>query len=288
MKPRNAMQLKALLNGYAVRHGLVPQNVLQNYCLQRFMERVAVSNYRRCIIVKGGILMSAMFGLTHRTTMDIDATVSGLPMQSGPLADMVREICDIAIDDGMSFHVENVSEIADHNDYPGMRIALVAVFSSIRTRLAIDFTTGDSLTPGAVESDMPLLFEDRSIRILSYNLETMLAEKLQTILSRGALNTRARDFYDIFLAVREKEGEISPTILSAAIRATFATRNTPELLARSKGILKEIRSSAAMEQRWQNYRERFDYARNIEFCETMNAVSSLLEMLSGNEATNQT
>lgn len=283
MKTRNAMQLKALVNNYAVANNLIPQIVLQNYHLQRFMERLVRSRHRRKFVIKGGLLLSALYGLDHRTTMDIDATVTGIAAGRETLAKAIGDICAVDVDDGIDFALVGISDIAEHNGYPGFRAELSATYGRMKTTLLIDITTGDKITPGPVESEMPLLFEARSIKVSSYTIESLLAEKLHTILSRGVLNTRPRDFYDVHLIAGDSRVALRPDVLRRAVAETFAARQSADLLGRSDGILNDVASSKTMRDRWENYRQKFDYAGSIGFDEAVDAVRRLVELASSND-----
>ncbi len=280
MKPRNAMQLKAIINNFAIANQLSPQLVLQNYYLQRFLERLAKSRYQRNFVIKGGVLIATLLGLKHRTTMDIDATALNLSMNKESLMSVVQEICSIPIDDDVEFVIANVCSIADHNDYPGFRVELFALQPPMKTEITMDVTTGDSLVPSEVENDMPLMFEDRSIQIKTYSMETLLAEKLQAILVRGVLNTRTRDYYDIFLLQKMRGSEIRDAMMRRAFWGTCKKRNTEYLVREWASILDEIFVNPIMKRSWSNYQKKFVYAQNITFEETLNATRELLHKIS--------
>lgn len=283
MKTSNAMQLKALVNNYAVENRLIPQIVLQNYHLQRFVERLVRSKYRKKFVIKGGLLLSALYGLDRRTTMDIDATVTGIAAGRESLAKAVGDICAIDVDDGIDFSLVGISDIAEHNGYPGFRAEIAATYGRMKTTLLVDVTTGDKITPGPVESEMPLLFEARSIKVSSYTIESLLAEKLHTILSRGVLNTRPRDFYDVHLIAGDSRVALRPDVLRRAVAETFAARQSADLIGRSRGILDDVAKSKTMRDRWESYRCKFDYAGSIGFDEAVDAVRRLVELTSSND-----
>ncbi len=281
MKVRNAMQLKAFVNNYAIAHRLAPQLVLQNYYLQRFLERLSLSPYRGNFIVKGGVLVSSLLGLTHRMTMDIDATAIHLRISAERLREVVDKICEVSIDDDVKFEVVAVGNIADHNDYPGLRVELVALQPPMKTQLTMDVTMGDSIVPKEVETRIPLLFEDRTIDVMTYPVETLLAEKLQTILVRGAANTRARDFYDIHQIQRMRGSDIRSEVFRQAFTGTCKVRKTEELLVENYDIIPSIEQQTSMKNRWIVFQRRFDYARGITFTEAINSVRILLDMVLG-------
>ncbi len=279
MKPRNAMQLKALINNYAKENCLSPQLVLQNYYLQRFLERLSVSRFKNNFVIKGGVLISTLLGLNKRTTMDIDATALNLPMNADALSDVVKEICSIEIDDDVEFRVVGVSHIADHNDYPGLRVDMLAVQPPMKTEISMDLTMGDSIVPEEIENVMQLMFEERSIQIMTYSLETLLAEKLQTILVRGVLNTRTRDYYDIFLMQKMRGSEIRCDIMREAFIGTCKKRDTEYLVYEGLGLLEIISNDQAMKQSWSNYQKKFDYAKDISFEDAIDAAQRLMKIV---------
>ncbi len=279
MKVRNAMQLKAFVNNYAIAHRLAPQLVLQNYYLQRFLERLSLSPYRENFIVKGGVLVSSLLGLTHRMTMDIDATAIHLRMSAKRLHEVVSKICEVSVDDDVKFEVVAVGNIADHNDYPGLRVELVALQPPMKTQLTMDVTMGDSIVPKEVETQIPLLFEDRTIDVMTYPIETLLAEKLQTILVRGATNTRARDFYDIHLIQKMKGSDIRPEAFRQAFIGTCKVRKTEELIIENLDTITRIEQQLSIQKRWFVFQQKFDYARDITFAETIHSIRTLLDMV---------
>lgn len=193
-----ARQLKALVSNLSKGNSMKAQIIIRNYVMERFLERLSLSQYRDNLILKGGTLVAAMVGLDNRSTMDVDATVKSLPLSEDFARKMVDEITSIPIEDGMAFEIMSVAPIMDEADYSGVRVVLNTKLETMNTPLKIDFSTGDIITPREVLYSFKLLFENRTISILAYNLETILAEKLETLLSRGTANTRMRDFYDIY------------------------------------------------------------------------------------------
>jgi predicted nucleotidyltransferase component of viral defense system len=195
MITKNPMQLKAYIKKKAAEKHISAQLVMQNYVLERLLERISLSPYKHNFIIKGGILVTAMIGVAHRSTMDIDTSMKNLNLSAEDALRVVNQVKDIDLDDGVSFEVKDVSNIMDEMEYPGIRVTMNANVGRLITPLKIDISTGDVITPRAIEFNYDLLLEDRSISLWSYNLETILAEKLQTVLARGILNTRMRDFY---------------------------------------------------------------------------------------------
>ncbi len=275
MKFKNAMQLKALLNNLATRQKLSPQLVLQNYYIERFLERLSMSEYRPNLILKGGVLMSNLVGLNFRTTMDIDTTIVGIPMKHESVRDVFQKICDMQVDDDVAFEVTGVTNIADHNDYPGLRVSLLATQMPMKTKIEIDITTGDRITPDVVERELKLMFDAGVCKVFSYPIETLLAEKLETILSLELLNTRPRDFYDVYLLFRLKEDEIRIDLLKAALKGTCEKRNTSSKIAGFENMLSLLREDEGMNFRWKVFQKKFSYAKEIAFEETIETVREI-------------
>ncbi len=274
---KNAMQLKAIIKDIAKRNSISAQIVMQNYMLERFLERISLSKYRESFILKGGFLIAAMVGLDSRATMDIDATIKGLPVNKGQIMQIFKEISDVKIDDNIEFEVLGISEIRELDEYSGFRISLSANYPPMAIPLKFDITTGDKITPREIEYKFKLLTEDRSISILAYNIETILAEKLETIISRADQNTRPRDYYDVYILSKLQYKNIDVDTLKTAFYATCEKRKSSDLIERSHEILQMVIDSKTMSDRWEIYQRDFDYAKEISFMDTCEAVSKLLK-----------
>lgn len=205
MITKNPMQLKAFIKKKAKEKNVSAQLVMQNYMLERLLERISLSPYKHNFILKGGFLISAIVGLDTRTTMDLDTTIKGFTLTHESIRNIFTEICAIDVDDDVIFEMGDISDIREGDDYPGVRVRLNANYTPISIPLTVDVTTGDIITPREIEYTFSLLFDDRSISILAYNLETVLAEKIETVLSRSTANTRPRDFYDIHILYSLRE-----------------------------------------------------------------------------------
>ena len=196
---KNAMQLKAIVKIIAKEKHISAQLVLQNYMLERFLERVSLSRYRDNYIIKGGFLIASMVGLDSRATMDMDATIKGYPVDEETIRSMIEDIIAVPVDDNISFRLKSIGPIRESDEYSGYRVALTADYEKMAVPLKLDITTGDKITPREIEYSYKLMLEDRSISVLAYNLSTILAEKLETVISRGDQNTRPRDYYDAYI-----------------------------------------------------------------------------------------
>ena len=275
----NAMQLKALIKNLAKEKCISAQLVLQNYMLERFLERISLSSYRDNFIIKGGFLIASMVGLDTRATMDMDATIKGYPVKEDSIRKMIEEILGIPIEDGITFRLQSIHEIREDDEYSGYRASLIAEYGRMAVPLKLDITSGDKITPREIEYSYKLMWENRSISILAYNLSTILAEKLETILSRADQNTRPRDYYDVYILTKLQGENIDAKSLSLALSATAENRGSAHLLSQFRDILSTVKSSSIMKIRWENYQKDFDYAKGIEFEECCNAIISLLESM---------
>ena len=199
-----ATQLKAKVRNLSGGDSQKAQTLIRNFMMERFLERIALSQYRNNFILKGGMLVATIVGLDTRATMDIDTTVKSLTLSKDNATKIVEDIIAVEIPDGVQFKLVKVTDIMEEHDYPGIRIMLEATLDKLRQAVKIDISTGDIITPGAVEYSYRLMFEDRSISMWTYNLETLLAEKFETIMARGTANTRMRDFYDIYTISRQE------------------------------------------------------------------------------------
>ena len=275
----NAMQLKALIKNLAKEKCISAQLVLQNYMLERFLERISLSSYRDNFIIKGGFLIASMVGLDTRATMDMDATIKGYPVKEDSIRKTIEEILGIPIEDGITFRLQSIHEIREDDEYSGYRASLIAEYGRMAVPLKLDITSGDKITPREIEYSYKLMWENRSISILAYNLSTILAEKLETILSRADQNTRPRDYYDVYILTKLQGENIDDKTLSLALSATAEKRGSAHLLSQFRDILSTVKSSSIMKIRWENYQKDFDYAKGIEFEECCNAIISLLESM---------
>ena len=276
---KNAMQLKALIKNLAKEKCISAQLVLQNYMLERFLERISLSSYRDNYIIKGGFLIASMVGLDTRATMDMDATIKGYSVKEDSIRKVIEEILGIPIEDGITLRLQSIHEIREDDEYSGYRASLIAEYGRMSVPLKLDITSGDKITPREIEYSYKLMWENRSISILAYNLSTILAEKLETILSRADQNTRPRDYYDVYILTKLQGENIDAKSLSLALSATAEKRGSAHLLSQFWDILSTVKSSSIMKSRWENYQKDFDYAKGIEFEECCNAISTLLESL---------
>jgi len=255
------------------------QLVMQNYMLERLLERISRSKYQGNFILKGGLLIASMVGLHSRATMDMDATIQNHPVNENSIKTMFGEIISIPIDDDISFSFQGLGEIRKNDTYGGYRISLTANFPPMKVPLKLDITTGDKITPEAVEYKYPMIFNDGTLKIFAYNLETILAEKLETVIFRGDQNTRPRDFYDIFILSKLKGDQISRTVLRQAVSETAQKRNSGMLMPQYQSILEQIISSPTMHRHWKTYQRDYEYAREVEFASACETILHLMDSI---------
>ena len=271
---KTARQLKDLIRNLSREKSADAQLLMRNYMMERFLERISLSEYRDKFILKGGMLVAAMVGLDARSTMDLDATVKGANVNVEEIENLIAAIVSVPIDDGVKFQLKSISEIMDEAEYPGIRVSMTTTFDGVVTPLKIDISTGDAITP-RVRYSFKLMLEDRSIDIWAYNLETVLAEKLETIITRTTTNTRMRDFYDIYILDQLHGNTLNRQTLYDALLATAKKRGTERHLAEAMDVLNEVESSPVMQKLWESYRRKFSYAADLEWNIIMRAVRSL-------------
>ena len=272
-------QIKGRIKSVAKQNNADARTLMRIYMMERFLERLAQSEYRDNFIIKGGILVTAMIGVAHRSTMDIDTSMKNLNLSAEDALRVVNQVKDIDLDDGVSFDVKDVSNIMDEMEYPGIRVTMNANVGRLITPLKIDISTGDVITPRAIEFNYDLLLEDRSISLWSYNLETILAEKLQTVLARGILNTRMRDFYDIRMLLDTYEDKVNKVVLKDAFAATCNKRGTDHLQEQAEEIIKIIEADEQLQVLWRAYQKKYSYATEIDYASVINGVRKLMNWI---------
>lgn len=276
---KNAMQLKSIMKNMAKEKHISVQLLLQNYMLERLLERISVSRFRDYFILKGGFLIAAMVGLDTRATMDMDATIKGYPVNEQTIQEMFEEICSITISDDIEFEFRYVGEIREGDEYTGYRVALTANYAPMAVPLKLDITTGDIITPREIMFSYPLMLENRSISVLAYNPETILAEKMETIISRSDQNTRPRDYYDVYILYKIWGQQINPEKLKTALDATAEKRGTAAIIKDYKNIMQTVSNSEIMRQQWLKYQKNFSYAQNVDFTDTCSTVNEIMDIL---------
>ncbi len=273
----NDMSLKAKIRNIASEKNISASAVLQNYLISRFMFRLAKSEYKDKFVIKGGMLISSIIGIEQRATMDLDATLRYMQLEEDGIRDAFIKICSISDDDGIEFIFRSISPIRDDDEYGGYRIAYSAVLGKINAPMSMDISTGDVITPDAKLHEFTDMFEpEKKIELLAYPTETVLAEKLETILSRGVENTRPRDFYDVYMLAAL---DFDKKTLSKAFEATAKHRGSFDKIQDRMAIIENIREDRTMNQRWKGYQSQMPYAESISFDEAISVVQKLSESL---------
>ncbi len=276
-----AKQLKDLIRNLSKKKSADAQILMRNYMMERFLERMSMSRYQDKFILKGGMLVAAMVGLDARATMDIDATIKGADVNVEAVENIIADIISVPLEDGVIFRIKQISEIMDEAEYPGVRVSMETEFDGVRTPLKIDISTGDVITPREIQYSFKLMLEERCIDVWAYNLETVLAEKLETVISRNITNTRMRDFYDIHILLKLYGHTLDSKVLGEALQATAKKRETEQHLENAVEIFEEIQTDLNMQKLWNSYQKKFSYASDIPWEQVMEAAKELYNMCKG-------
>ena len=269
----SSKQLKDLIRNLSKEVGIEAHVLIRKYMMERFLERVSSSKYNGSFILKGGMLVAAFVGVEVRATMDIDTTIKGIPVTIVDMERTITEISNIDLDDNVKFRIKKVSEIMDEAEYSGIRFSMDAVLDGAVIPLKIDISTGDVITPREIAYSYKLMFEDRTIPIMTYPIETVLAEKLETVISRSITNTRMRDFYDIHILLKSQN--INADILALALERTAKKRGNFNLLENAESVLKIVKSDEDMKRLWNIYQKKFKYAGKYTWDEVIHSVREL-------------
>lgn len=270
---KTSSQLKALIRNLAEKKNITPEIILRNFMLERLLERISVSKYKSNFILKGGMLISAMVGIDTRATMDIDTVLKKKNFSEADIKAVIKEILTIPVEDNVKLTFKNIEEIREDADYPGYRVSIEAILDKTKQMIKIDVSTGDFVTPKEIKYDFQLMLEDRSISVMAYNVETVLAEKLETVIARGITNTRMRDFYDIY--VLTKTHSFDKKIFRSALEKTSENRNTALQMAEADDIIETIEKNSLMVDLWKRYQKKYSYAADISWQMVMDSVRQL-------------
>lgn len=270
-----AMSLKGKIKNYAKSNNIAAQVVLQNYMFERFLERLSLSDYREKFVVKGGMLIAAIVGLDTRSTMDLDTTLRNLPLTEEQISTAIGSVCDIHLDDDVVFKMQAIGPIRKDDVYGGYCVRIDAVYDTIVTPLSIDVSTGDVITPSPVKYDFGGIFDDDlKITLWGYNIETVIAEKVETILRRGVFTTRPRDYYDVYVLVTTQEYD--KNLFAEALDATAKHRGSTEKIKDIPSILEKISESHELKNLWSKYQKKFAYASDISYEMIMDVLKIIL------------
>lgn len=275
----NSDKLKNIISKKAHGNSDISQKFYQLFYFERILERISISNYRGQIILKGGLLLTSIIGDDERTTKDMDATLKGISLTKTNVEKAFNEILHIDIDDGTSFQIVSIKDIRLEDEYGGFRLNILSKLGNNKTYITIELTTGDVITPREMKYNYNCIFEDKTIPIMSYTLETVLAEKFQTIVTRGLLNTRLKDFYDIYILINTKIDDLNRSNLIKAIKNTFKWRETNFDLEQFNEVIDDLSNDNNMNNLWNEYVSKNSYAKNVKFEDTMNSLKEIIEIL---------
>ena len=276
---KNSQQLKDLIKNMTKETGINPQILITKYMIERLLERLSVSKYKDRFILKGGMLISSIIGYELRSTMDVDTTIKSIPLSEENLHNIFNEITKIKIDDNVSFSIKSIRYIREESEYGGMRVSIDGIIDKTIIPFKVDVTTGDAITPKEIEYDYELMLEDKKINLYSYNIETILAEKIETLISRGITNTRIRDFYDIHIIYKTQDKKIDYETLNEAIKATFKNKETSNMLEKKDRILNEVINDEEIKNLWNSYQKEYPYAKLITWVEIKESLINIFRKI---------
>ena len=279
----NIESIKGKIRYLSKNKKLSSQEVLQMYFFERFLDRLSSSDYQANFVIKGGFLISSLIGIENRTTMDLDATVKGIQLKEDKIREIVEKIIDVKVGDGIDFEICNLEHIREDDDYENFRVSLIAKVGKTRNPIKLDITTGDVITPREIDYHYPCIFNEEKIKVLAYPLETILAEKYESIIKRNISNTRMRDFYDIYTLYNLKKDEIDTDALKAAIERTAIKRESIDILKDSEEIIGEIREDTYLLNLWDVYIRENEYIGNLSFNDAVDAVYDIYKIINKDE-----
>jgi len=276
---KGATAVKAKIKNKAGSNSDKSQIILRIYLMERFLERVSLSQYRDNFVLKGGLLVSSLVGVDMRSTMDVDTTVKSLPLNKVSAQKILEEIIAIKLEDGVAFRIAKVQDIMEGHEYGGIRFMIECMIDKLKQIIKIDISTGDEITPRAIAYSLPLIIEDRTINLWAYNLETLLAEKLETVMVRAEVNTRMRDFYDIHVLLKQDTVNIDRDTMKSAFYATCKRRESTEQIVTIDDVINKIADDEVMKQQWNNYRKTNYYVGALEWDDVIGSARTLRTMV---------
>ncbi|HGS1114486.1 TPA: nucleotidyl transferase AbiEii/AbiGii toxin family protein [Streptococcus pneumoniae] len=271
----NIESIKSKIRSMAEKKNLKSQEVLQIYFFERFLERLSKSQYKNNFVIKGGFLISSLIGIENRTTMDMDTTIKGIAIKEEKIKDIVEEIININVEDGIKFEIKDISYIREEDEYENFRISLIANVGKTKNPMKLDLTTGDAITPREIEYIYPCIFSKEDIKIMAYPLETILAEKYETIIRRNITTTRMRDFYDLYTLYKLKKDQIDYEILKGAIQRTSKRRGSQEMMKDYEEIIEDIKEDSYLRSLWEVYLSENKYIGDLTFDKVVDVVTIL-------------
>ena len=280
---KNKDSLKAKASNLAKTINIPNKYIIQSFIFESLLKRISKSKYKNNFIIKGGLLLSSIFGVDLRSTMDLDTTIKGLSLNIDTITKVINEIISININDNILLEIENIKKIREEEEYNGFNVNLKANFDGLKTNLMIDITTGDIITYKEIEYKYQTLFDEEPISIMTYNYETIIAEKFEAIISRNIDNTRMKDYYDLFMLIKLKRKEINPETLRKAITNTAQNRNTLNYIKDAKKYIDLISNDEHIKKLWENYQNNYNYANSISFEDTISSIKDINKIISNIE-----
>jgi len=275
--PFNKISLQAKINTLANKTGVHQNILLKSFFFDAFIKRLAASRFSNNFVFKGGFLLSSSLGIDLRSTMDIDFLLRKLNLDRENIIKVIKEVAFIDVNDGVAFEFKSINEIRQEDDYGGYNVTLLGKLENIKETISVDIAMGDPITPNAINYEYKCLFDNDILKFKAYNFETIIAEKLQTILFRGIANSRSKDFYDLYIIHKLRWDNIDKNILKNAFENTCNYRETIFTKEEATMILNNISNDSIMESRWKPYRIRNEYVEGIEFKATVNVAGLILE-----------
>lgn len=275
----NIESIKGKIRNISKDKNLSSQEVLQMYFFERFLKRLSISKYKNNFVIKGGFLISSIIGIENRTTMDMDTTVKGIPLRKEVIKEIVEEIINVEVNDGIEFKIKEIHHIKEDDEYENFRVSLVAEIGKIKNPMKLDITTGDIITPREIEYSYKSVFNKENIKVMAYTLETVIAEKYESIIKRNITTTRMRDFYDLYILYNLKNKEIDYKILKEAITKTSIRRESLEIIKNYREILEDIKKDPYLLDLWNSYRKENKYIGNLEFDDVIKSISDISEKI---------
>lgn len=275
----NKDSLKAKAKNVAQKYNLDSRYIIQYVMFESLIRRISISKYKENIIIKGGFLLSSIFGFNQRSTMDMDATLKGMNLNKENVLNIIKDIIAIDINDGVRYEIFSIKDIRLEKKYPGFKIHLLAYLEDLRTHLMIDITTGDVITLKEIDYEYNAIFDNETINIMSYNIETIIAEKFEAIISRNVINSRMKDYYDLYMFTILKWDNVNKNLLKIAINNTCNNRKTTNYLNDSSNYINLISKNGDLKKLWKEYQNKNVYAKNINFEDTILAISKINELL---------
>ncbi len=276
---KNRDSLKAKASNLSKKTNIPNKYLIQNFMFEALLKRISKSKYKDKFIIKGGLLLSSIFGVNLRSTMDLDTTIKGLSLDRETITKVINEIISIDLDDNVNLEIENIKDIREEELYSGFEVNLKAEFDGLKTNLMIDITTGDVITYKEVEFKYNTLFDNETINIMTYNYETIIAEKFESIISRNIDNTRMKDYYDLYMFVNLKWNDINKDTLRKAIINTSKARETLDYIDNASKYIELISDDERLKSLWNSYQNNYEYAKNIKFIDTINAIKVISEII---------